>query len=141
DQESGALRLHVFEGGCSRPEPPRHGGSPEVDSTQEAEEVDMSTVARRVRATPERSAIYAWKFIQRLISEVGSDARKELDRVAGVAASLIADEAPKDHPIVVSGSGPRLRVYCLYGEDAVTGDGNNEESLTRNPTAGDWRMS
>jgi hypothetical protein len=101
----------------------------------------MSTVARRIRATPERSATGAWRVIEDLISTAGSDARKELDRVAGVAASLIAEETPKDHPIVVAGSGPRLRMYCLYGEDAITGDGSDENTLSWDPTAGDWRMS
>lgn len=81
-----------------------------------------------------------WRFVEDLISQANSEAWKELERVAGVVASLIAEEAPKESPIVVAGSGPRLRIYCIYGEDAVTGEGSNEAALTWDPTAGDWRM-
>jgi len=100
----------------------------------------MTTVARRIRAAPERSAIEVWRVIETLISQDGSGARRELDTASGVAASLIGDEAPKDSPIVVAGSGPRLRIYCIYGDDAVTGEGSNESDLATDPTNGDWRM-
>lgn len=35
----------------------------------------------------------------------------------------------------------RGRVYCLYNEDAITGEDTNEAPLTFCPTEGDWRMS
>lgn len=100
----------------------------------------MSIVARRIRATPERSAVEVWRLVENLISQAGSDARGELEGAAGVAASLIADEAPKESPIVIAGCGPRLRIYCVYGEDAVTGEDSNEADLAWDPTAGDWSM-
>lgn len=100
----------------------------------------MTTVARRIRATPERSAVETWTFIVKLISTSGSAARRELEAVTGVGACIIADEVPKQAPIVVAGSGPRVRLYCLYGEDAITGDDSNEADLASNPTDGDWTM-
>ena len=75
-----------------------------------------------------------------LISETGSTARKDFDAVSGIAACLIADETPKDSPIVVARVGPRLRIYCLYDEDAVTGEDADETALSWNPTDGNWKM-
>jgi hypothetical protein len=100
----------------------------------------MSTIVRRIRATPERPATEAWEVIVGLISEPESAARKELAAVSGVASCLIADETPKDSPIVVAGVGPRLRIYCLYEEDTVTGEDADETALSWNPTDGNWKM-
>lgn len=100
----------------------------------------MSVVARRVRATPKRSAAETWRFILELVSAPGTEARQELEAAGGVAACLIADETPKEAPIVVAGCGPRLRIYCLYGEEAVTGEGSNETNLTWDSTEGEWTM-
>lgn len=102
----------------------------------------MSVIARRVKAIPERSASEAWAVIVQLLApQADSSANKELSAVAGVACSLIADEAMKSAPIVVHGSGPRVRIYCLYDEDAMTGDNANETALTFTATEGDWEMS
>ena len=54
-------------------------------------------------------------------------ARAELLAVAGIAASIIADQAPRDAAIVVTCDGPRTRIYCLYDEDAIDGAEANEE--------------
>jgi hypothetical protein len=75
-----------------------------------------------------------------MISIAGSSARTELASVTGIGSCLIAEETPKDDPIVVFGNGPRLRIYCLYGEDAVVGDDKDESDLSWNPTEGDWKM-
>jgi hypothetical protein len=100
----------------------------------------MTIVARRFASTPVRTGTETWELIVDLISKSQSTSRTELQKVTGVAASLIADETPKEAPIVVAGNGPRLRVYCIYGEDAVVGDDCDESSLTWNPTEGDWRL-
>jgi len=100
----------------------------------------MSMIVRRIRATPERSSIETWKVIMDLISQPGTLARRTLSSVQGVAACLIADEIPTDSPIVLAGSGPRLRIYCLYGEDAVVGDDADEGALSWDATEGIWRM-
>lgn len=103
----------------------------------------MSTVvARRVASTPTRTAALTWdKIIELLAPDAKSDARKELERAAGVACSSISSEATKDAAIVVWGGGPRVRVYCVFDNDAITGDGVSEEPLPKSPTEGDWKMS
>jgi hypothetical protein len=47
---------------------------------------------------------------------------------------------PKDTPIVVIGKGPRVRFYCLYGDDAITGDDANEDALPVKPLEGSWEI-
>lgn len=102
----------------------------------------MTVVSRTIVAIPERSADDAWNRIVELIApDPGSNARTELASIAGVACSCITDEALADDPLVVHGTGPRLRIYALYGDDAVEGDRTNESPLNWTPTQGDWRMS
>jgi hypothetical protein len=43
--------------------------------------------------------------------------------------------------IVVYGCGPRVRIYCIYNEDAITGDAANENPLAFDATNGDWHIS
>lgn len=102
----------------------------------------MTVVARTLVSVPERSATDTWQRIVELIApNATSPARRELSAVAGVACSCIADEALADDPLVVHGVGPRLRVYALYGDDAVERERANESALSWVPTDGDWRMS
>ena len=103
----------------------------------------MSTVlARRVASTPVRTAAETWaKIVEIIAPDPESPPRKELAKVAGTACASIASEAPKEAPIVVWGGGPRVRVYCVFDEDAITKDGVNEDALPKSPTEGDWRMS
>ncbi|MGH8436689.1 MAG: hypothetical protein ACRERX_19985 [Pseudomonas sp.] len=101
----------------------------------------MTVISRTVAATPERPASAAWRVIVDLLAPEDCADRTELMSVNGIASCLIADEAPVDDPITVHGSGPRIRIYCVYGEDAVTGEGVNEAPFTFSPVDGDWRMS
>ncbi len=104
----------------------------------------MSTVVRRaVASTPQRSARKTWEKISELLApEPKSSARAELAKVSGVASASISTEAPKDDAIVVyGGGGPRVRVYCVYYEDAVSGDGVEEDALAKSATEGDWSLS
>lgn len=103
----------------------------------------MSTVASRTfRSTPQRDALQTWTAIIDLLTQgKTSAARTELLAVAGVAASIIADQAPKDAAIVVTCDGPRTRIYCLYDDDAVEGADANEDALGFDPLKGDWRVS
>ncbi len=103
----------------------------------------MSTVlARRVASTPVRTAVRTWDRIVGIIApDPDSAARKELAKVAGTACASIGSEAPKDAPIVIWAGGPRVRVYCLFDDDAITQDGLNEDALPASPTEGNWRMS
>jgi hypothetical protein len=99
----------------------------------------MSIVARRFAATPVRTASDTWTAITNVIAKDSPDAKQQLDKINGVMASIISDETPAKNSITLIGSGPRLRVYCLYGEDAA-GDGANESSLTWNPFEGQWNI-
>lgn len=101
----------------------------------------MSVVVRRVVGAPVRTAAEVWAIIADLVAAQGTAARQELDRVAGIVMSLIAGETMGDSPIVIYGVGPRLRVYCLYGEAAVLGENASEDALLWTPTDGDWAMS
>jgi hypothetical protein len=101
----------------------------------------MTIVARRFVSIPERSASATWDAISQLLApESDSAAAAELRSVAGVAASLISREAMTS-PIVVWGAGPRVRIYCLYNDDAVEGDDANETALPFDTTDGEWYMS
>jgi hypothetical protein len=76
-----------------------------------------------------------------LIAPSDDAARKELQSIEGVASCIIAEETMTSDACVVHGSGPRLRVYCLYNGDAITGESVNEAPLTFCPTDGEWQMS
>jgi hypothetical protein len=103
----------------------------------------MSTVASRTfKSTPERDAAQTWTAIVDLLTQSkAGDARTELLAVAGVAVSVIADQALKGAAITVTCDGPRTRIYCLYDDDAVEGSDANEEPLGFDPLKGDWRVS
>ena len=103
----------------------------------------MTTVASRsFTSTPQRDAAETWRAIVALLTQgrVGA-AYDELVAVTGIAASLIADQAPKDAAIVVTCDGPRTRVYCLYDDDAIDGTDANEAGLGFDPLQGDWQVS
>jgi len=101
----------------------------------------MTVIARRIRATPERGASDAWQIIVDLIAPKVGTARSELLSIEGIASSIISTESPKDAAMIVCGKGPRVRFYCLYGDDAVSGDYASERALATCPTDGDWMMS
>jgi hypothetical protein len=102
----------------------------------------MSTVARRTFSTPVRDALSTWNAIVDVLAPGASHpARKELTSVAGIAASIISDRAPKDHAIVATCEGPRTRIYCLFDDDAVDGSDANEAALGYDALKGDWAVS
>ncbi|BCH26849.1 hypothetical protein [Mesorhizobium sp. L-8-3] len=103
----------------------------------------MSTVASRTfQSTPGRDALATWNAIVDLLTKgTAGAARTELLAVGGVAASIIADQAPRDAAITVTCDGPRTRIYCLYDDDAIDGGGANENALGYDPLKGDWRVS
>jgi len=101
-----------------------------------------AVVARRIASTPTRTAAETWdRIVEILAPDPKSSARMELAKATGVACASISSEATKDAAIVVWGGGPRVRVYCIFDEDAITSDGVNEEVLAISPTQGDWKMS
>ena len=99
----------------------------------------MSTVVvRKFNASPGRLSSATWKAITQIVCKNDAAAAQEFAKVAGVASSLINDQLLLANPLVVKNEGPRLRVYCLYGEDAVTGEDSNEDRLSWQPTAKWW---
>ncbi len=103
----------------------------------------MSTVASRTfRSTPHRDAGATWAAIIDLLTQGRTgEARTELLAVGGIAASIIADQVPKDAAIVVTCDGPRTRIYCLFDDDAVEGSDANEDPLGFDPLKGAWAVS
>lgn len=101
----------------------------------------MSVVARRVIATPGRSATEAWQLIVDLVAAKPSPARDELLGLEGIASSVIASKSMESAPLVVYGNGPRVRIYCLYDDDAIEGEQSNEQTLASSPTEGNWSLS
>jgi hypothetical protein len=101
-----------------------------------------ATVVRRTfRSSPYRDALQTWQIIVDVLAG-GRDcaARTELLAVAGIVASIIADQAPKDSPLVVTCDGPLTRVYCLYDDDAMDSS-CSEDPLGFDCLNGDWRVS
>ena len=80
-------------------------------------------------------------MINVLAPDPGDPARDELKRVAGVAASLIAAESPAQNAMVMYGGGPRVRLYCVYGDDAITRDGVKEDPVATSVTGSGWNLS
>lgn len=100
----------------------------------------MSVIARKIAASPKRTAVEVWEVICKILSKNGSDARQTLESIEGVAAAIISDEILKDVPIILSGNGPRVRIYCVYGDAALEEDNSNEVSLPEYPTLATWHM-
>jgi hypothetical protein len=92
-----------------------------------------------VSSIPLRSASETWDQIVDLITGRDSIDVKQLEDASGVLASIITDEHPSEKPITIEGVGAQLRVYCVYGMKAVE-QGKSVDSLTWNPTAGDWTI-
>lgn len=102
----------------------------------------MSTVRRTIRSVPHRDAGATWQVIVGLLTRGrNAAAAAELESVAGIASSVIADGAPRTAPIVVTCDGPRTRVYCTYDEDALDDAESSEEPLGFDPLQGDWAVS
>jgi len=99
----------------------------------------MTVIARRFSSRPIRTSSKTWDAITSLICGTNGEARLEFEKVSGIASALIAEESFRDHPFVVLGSGPRLRVYCLYDEDSITAEDRNEYPLKWEPTKGNWK--
>ena len=102
----------------------------------------MATVVRRTFvSSPERDAYDTWSAIVDLLTVENVEAKDELESVGGVAASIISERAPAESPIIVTCSGPRTRIYCLYDEAAIDGSASNEDTLGFDPLNDGWAIS
>ena len=102
----------------------------------------MTTVARRILATPARSEDEAWLTIVNLLApDSKSNAYAELQSVTGIgglANCFGSDEKCANCRIRQRRS---HRIYCLYDEDAIVGEDANEQPFSTTPTDAEWRMS
>jgi hypothetical protein len=96
-------------------------------------------IRRDVSSIPFRSAGETWQRLIDLIGGPESVDLQQLSNAAGVMGSIITDEHPAVRAIMIEGVGPQLRIYCRYGMKSVE-EGAAVDSLTWNPTAGDWEM-
>jgi len=101
----------------------------------------MTVLARRIASVPRRTSVQTWQVISELLAPAGTPARATLDAATGPAAMLIAEEVTGDAPIILSGTGPQLRLYTLHGEAAMEADLDQEASFPFVPTHGDWALS
>ncbi len=97
-------------------------------------------VRRDIASIPARSAAETWEAIIELVTGPDSIEPDQLSAARSIMESIIAEEHPASVPIVLKGAGPRVLIYCLYGEDAMEA-GLSVDSLASNPTEGDWRMT
>ena len=96
-------------------------------------------IRRDVSSIPLRSAGETWQRIIELVTGPGSKEVQQLKNAAGVMGSLITDEHQSKRAIMLEGVGPQLLIYCRFGMKAVE-EGAKVDTLTWNPTAGDWTM-
>jgi hypothetical protein len=96
-------------------------------------------VRRDISSIPVRSASETWECIIDLVTDSGSEDLEQLKRAAGVMGSIITDEHPARRAIMLEGVGAQLRIYLRYGMKALE-EGAKVDSLTWNPTGGDWTM-
>jgi hypothetical protein len=96
-------------------------------------------IRRDISSIPFRSAGETWQRIIELVTGPDSKDVLQLKNAAGVMGSLITDEHQAKRAIMIEGVGPQLRIYCRFGMKAVE-EGAKVDSLTWNPTAGDWTM-
>jgi hypothetical protein len=96
-------------------------------------------VRRDIGSIPVRSASETWSRIVELITARGSRDVDQLAAAGSVIASIISDETPAEHPFILEGCGPQLRIYCRYGSAAIQ-SGGDVDALTWNPTEGDWTL-
>ncbi|MCG8693974.1 MAG: hypothetical protein MI806_22445 [Minwuiales bacterium] len=96
-------------------------------------------VRREISSIPLRTAEGTWETFVELVTGHETVDGGQLSAAATVMASLITDEAFKDHSLTMTGVSHRLVVYLLHGLDAMEA-GYDVDNLTWNPTAGDWQL-
>lgn len=102
----------------------------------------MSVVSRTVAAIPARTSVGTWRAVTDLLAPPGSAGRVRMEAVTNIAAVLITAEYTRQAPIVViSASGPRIRIRTAHGPDAADALAA-EIPLVSSPCAGPrWTMS
>lgn len=99
----------------------------------------MTTYARRFASVPERTASETWRAIVSCLDPPPA-ARKVLEASTSALAIVIAEEIPASLPIVLSGCGPQVRIYAVFGQDSIDGHNVNERPVTGLDFGSDWQM-
>lgn len=99
----------------------------------------MSVVTRKFAASPAHSAAEVWAAVVNAIAGDNAQVKTELSNVVGIAASIIAERTPASFPITIIGTGSRLRIYCLYDDDAVSED-VHEDAISWNLFESGWQV-
>lgn len=89
----------------------------------------MTVICRRIRAAPVRTSTATWHAISQLLDGGTGKLQPCLKRATNVAAMLISEEHTHRDPIILTGCGPRVRVYTLHGDAAIDGHSANELPL------------
>lgn len=98
----------------------------------------MTTLARRFASVPARTSSDTWRAIADRISTPAQ--RDDLLEATSAAAVLIADEVPATTPIVLTGAGPRIHIYTVHGDDAISGHNVNEAAISSLSFSDDWML-
>jgi hypothetical protein len=98
-------------------------------------------VSRKFRSSPYRDSAETWSVIVDFLARQNNSAKAELNSVAAIAGSCIADQAMKTAPITVSCDGRQIRIYCLYDEESLDQSDFNETVLGFDPLKGSWQIS
>lgn len=102
----------------------------------------ITVVSRTFRSTPHRSGGDTWTAICSLLTRGETSGKsRELAAVAGIASSVIVDQAAAHAPIIVTCSGPRTRIHCVHDDDSLDDSAANESALGFDPLEGDWKVS
>lgn len=98
----------------------------------------MTTHARRFASVPARTGSDTWRAIADSISS--DSERPHFDAAQNAAAILIADEVTKTEPIVITGFGPRIHIYTVHGDDAVSNHNVNEVAVPNLQYSDAWTI-
>lgn len=99
-------------------------------------------IVRRVLSTPVRSASDTWTAIAALLApDPTSAARRELNRMSGLACAAISSEAMRHDPLELRSQGLAVRIYCLHGEEAIMTPGYDLHEFAWCPTEKEWLLS
>lgn len=98
----------------------------------------MTTHARRFASVPARTASDTWRAIADVVSS--DNVRASFDAAQNAAAVLIADEVTRTEPVVITGAGPRVHIYTVHGDDAVSNHNVNETALPSLQYSEDWTI-
>lgn len=100
----------------------------------------LSVSVRKVVACPERTASEVWDFITEMLCHSSQEAAQQFKDVKGGVSSVISDEILENSAIVIKGTGPIVRIYCLYGDDAISGEDKKEEPINWELFKDGWKV-